>query len=70
VEESNRLEEALAKLDPESRRVVEVWLEGLGHSEAAEMLGLSERAFAVVRMNAIERLRRLLGQEAEAWESN
>ncbi len=70
MEESNRLEEALAKLDPESRRVIEVWLKGLSHSEAAETLGLTERAFAVVRLNAIERLRQLLGQEAEAWESN
>jgi RNA polymerase sigma factor (sigma-70 family) len=70
VEESNRLEEVLAELAPESRRVIEVWLEGLSHSEAAEMLGLSERAFAVVRMNAIERLRQLLGQETAAWETN
>jgi DNA-directed RNA polymerase specialized sigma24 family protein len=70
VEKPNSLEKALAKIDPESRGVIEVWLEGLSHSEAAEVLGLSERAFAVVRVNAIERLRRLLGQETESWETN
>ncbi len=70
MEKSDRLEEALAKLEPESRRVIEVWLEGLSHSEAAEILGLSERAFAVARINAIDKMRRLLGQETAAWESN
>jgi hypothetical protein len=70
VEESNRLEEALAKLDPESRRVIKVWLEGLSHAEAAKILGLTERAFALIRLNAIERLRRLLGQETATWETN
>ena len=70
MENPSRLGEALSQLDPETRRVVELWLEGLSHSEAAEILGLTERAFAIVRLNAIDRLRRLLGQEAETWESN
>lgn len=70
MENPRRLDEALSQLDPETRRVVELWLEGLSHSEAAEMLGLTERAFAIVRLNAIERLRRLLGQETEVWERN
>ena len=67
MENPSRLDEALSKLDPETRRVVELWLEGVSQSEAAEMLGLNERAFAVARMNAVERLRRLLGQ---VWERN
>lgn len=70
MEKPSRFDEALSKLDPESRRVIDLWIEGLSHSEVAEILGLTERACAIVRLRAIEQVRRLMGQESligEEW---
>lgn len=73
MENPTRLAEAIARLDPESRRFVEVWLAGLGHSDAAKSLGISEQAFVLLRRVTIEKLRELLGEQpadSPVWECN
>lgn len=59
----SRLEGALALLDARSRHIMELWLEGESVAEIAEIIGLPERAVAVIRGASIWRLRELIAQE-------
>lgn len=66
----SRLNGALALLDARSRHVMELWLEGKNLGEIAEIIGLPERAVAVIRGSSIWRLRELIAQEPYPEELN
>ena len=63
IAQGSRLDSALALLDARSRHVMELWLEGESLGEIAEIIGLPERAVAVIRGTSIWRLRELIAQE-------
>lgn len=52
----NRLEEAMASLDPLSRKVMQLWLNGLDRTAIAAEMGLGEEMVSVVSMTAYEAL--------------
>jgi DNA-directed RNA polymerase specialized sigma24 family protein len=60
----SRLEKALSLLDPPSRRVVSLWLEGKTDGEVAASLGLPERIVAALRARALACLRDSIALEA------
>ena len=66
----SRLEGALALLDARSRHIMELWLEGESLREIAEIIGLPERAVAVIRGSSIWRLQDLIAQEPCPEEAN
>jgi len=60
----NRLEEALSLLDPPSRRVMELWLQGATVGDMATQLALPTRALEVMRKRAIAKVREFIAQRA------
>ena len=68
--QGSRLDSALALLDARSRHIMELWLEGTSPREIAEIIGLPERAVAVIRGTSIWRLRELIAQEPCPEEGN
>ena len=58
----SRLNDAMALLDPQSRRVMELWLEGASPDEISHTLGLSERAVMVIRGSSLWILRDLIAR--------
>ena len=60
----SRLDGAMALLDSRSRHVMELWLEGESHQEIATVIGLPERAIALIRRSSLWRLQDLIAQEA------
>lgn len=62
----SRLDDAMALLDSRSRRVMELWLEGVSHQEIAKIIGLPERAIALIRRSSLWRLRDLIALKAAA----
>ncbi len=58
--QGSRLDNAMALLDPRSRHIMELWLDGESLAEIAEIIGLPERAVAVIRGSSIWRLRELI----------
>ena len=57
---------ALESLKPSDREVLELrYLEGLSNFEAAAVLGVGESAVGMRHIRALERLRHLLGEDAE-----
>ena len=59
----SRLENALALLDLQSRRVIELWLKGKTSSDVAEEMALPERAIEVIRIRAIVKAREFISQQ-------
>jgi DNA-directed RNA polymerase specialized sigma24 family protein len=45
---------------------MELWLEGESHQEIAKIIGLPERAIALIRRSSLWRLRDLIALEAAA----
>lgn len=62
----SRLDDAMALLDSRSRHVMELWLEGESHQEIAKIIGLPERAIALIRRSSLWRLRDLIALNAAA----
>lgn len=59
-ESQDRLGEALSRLDPRSRRLVELWLAGLGRREIAAEMRIRDDVVAAIGGTAFRRLRQLL----------
>jgi len=62
VEAPGRLGEAMALLDPQSRRLMELWLEGLTRQEIATELQLCEETVSTIIDMVFKQLRTLLSQ--------
>jgi RNA polymerase sigma factor (sigma-70 family) len=60
IETQGRLGEAMALLDPQSRRLMELWLEGLTRKEIATELQLCEETVSTIIDTAFKQLRTLL----------
>lgn len=56
----SRLDNALAQLDPQSRQIMELWLEGVTDSDVASQLALPERVVEVIRARAFWQVRELM----------
>ena len=62
IETQGRLGEAMALLDPQSRRLMELWLEGLTRKEIATELQLCEETVSTIIAMVFKQLRMLLAQ--------
>jgi len=62
IEAQGRLGEAMALLDPQSRRLMELWLEGLTPKEIATELQLCEEAVSTIIHTVFKQLRTLLAK--------
>jgi DNA-binding NarL/FixJ family response regulator len=62
VEAQGRLGKAMALLDPQSRRLMELWLEGLTRKEIAMELQLCEETVSAIIDMVFKQLRTLLSQ--------
>jgi RNA polymerase sigma-70 factor (ECF subfamily) len=62
----DRVRAVLSCLKPHDREMLVLrYLEGLSNAEAAAVLGLAENTAAMRHLRALERVRALLGDEAE-----
>jgi hypothetical protein len=61
----DRLGEALVRLDPRSRQLVELWLAGLGRREIAAEMRIRDEAVAVLGEQAFRHLRLLLDGDSQ-----
>lgn len=59
----SRLDNALAQLDPQSRQIMELWLEGVTDSDVASQLALPERVVEVIRARAFWQVRELIARQ-------
>lgn len=64
-EPQGRLGEALSRLDPRSRRLVELWLAGLGRREIAAEMKIRDEVVAVLGEQAFRHLRLLLDGDSQ-----
>ena len=62
IETQGRLGETMALLDPQSRRLMELWLEGLTRKEIATELRLCEEAVSTITGTVFKQLRSLLAR--------
>ena len=62
IETQGRLGEAMALLDPQSRRLMELWLEGLTRKEIAMELQLCEETVSTIIDMVFKQLQTLLAQ--------
>lgn len=62
IETQGRLGEAMALLDPQSRRLMELWLEGLTRKEIATELQLCEETVSAIIDMVFKQLRTLLSR--------
>jgi DNA-binding NarL/FixJ family response regulator len=62
IETQGRLGEAMALLDPQSRRLMELWLDGLTRKEIATELQLCEEAVSTITGTVFKQLRLLLAR--------
>ena len=62
IEAQGRLGEAMALLDPQSRRLMEVWLEGLNPKEIAKELQICEETVSTIVDMVCKQLRMLLAK--------
>lgn len=60
IETQGRLGEAMALLDPQSRRLMELWLEGLNRKEIVMESKLCEETVSTIIDTAFKQLRTLL----------
>jgi DNA-directed RNA polymerase specialized sigma subunit len=56
----------MVMLSPISRRVVELWLEGLSKSQIAAEVGLGEEDISRIGIRAIEQVRAILDRSSDA----
>ena len=54
--ERSRLEAAMAGLDPWSRRLMQLWIEGKSHPEMATALGITEEELLAALTTSVQRL--------------
>jgi DNA-directed RNA polymerase specialized sigma24 family protein len=52
----------MSELEPQARRVMELWLEGRSHAEVAAIVGLPPRAIAAIRSASLRRLRERIAE--------
>ena len=62
IEAPNRLGSAMAVLDTQSRRLMELWLQGRSRAEIAAEMRLSEDTAAAVIDRAFHEVRRMLAR--------
>jgi len=62
VESQSRLEDAMIWLDPQSRRVMELWLMGLDRSAISRELAMDEDTVVAACGAAFQQLRMLLAK--------
>lgn len=62
IEARGRLGEAMALLDPQSRRLMELWLEGLTREEITNELKLCEETVSTIIAMVFKQMRTLLAQ--------
>ena len=62
IETPNRLGSAMALLDPQSRRLMELWLQGRSRTEIAAEMRLSEDTASSLIDRAFHELRRMLAR--------
>ncbi len=62
VESQSRLEDAMIWLDPQSRRLMEMWLMGLDRKAIARECGIDEGTVVASCGAAFQQLRMLLAQ--------
>lgn len=62
IEARGRLGEAMTLLDPQSRRLMELWLEGLTREEITNELKLCEETVSTIIAMVFKQLRTLLAQ--------
>jgi DNA-binding NarL/FixJ family response regulator len=62
IEAQGRLGEAMTLLDPQSRRLMELWLEGLTREEITNELKLCEETVSTIIAMVFKQLRTLLAQ--------
>ena len=62
IEAQGRLGEAMALLDPQSRRLMELWLEGLTPKEIATDLQLCEEGVSTIVDMVCKQMRTLLAK--------
>lgn len=60
----SRLDNALSQLDPQSRQIMELWLEGVTDSDVASQLALPERVVEVIRTRTFWLVRELIARQA------
>jgi hypothetical protein len=53
----SRLEDAMASLDPLSRKIMQLWLDGLDRTAIAAEMGLGEEIVSAVSTTAYDQLR-------------
>lgn len=56
----DRLQEAMASIDPLSRKVMQLWLNGLDRTSIAAEMGIGEEMVSVLSTTAYEKLQRAL----------
>jgi len=64
VNTRSRLDDALALLDPQSRQVVRLWLEGEGDGEVAVRMDLPEPIVASIRSRSLSRVQESIARES------
>jgi len=64
VNTRSRLDDALALLDPQSRQVVRLCLEGEGDGEVAVRLDLPESVVASIRSRSLSRVQESIARES------
>ena len=62
IEARGRLGEAMTLLDPQSRRLMELWLDGLTREEIANELKLCDETVSTIIAMVFKQLRTLLAQ--------
>ena len=62
IDTQGRLGEAMALLDPQSRRLMELWLEGLNPKEIATELQICEETVSTIIDMVCKQMRTLLAQ--------
>jgi len=62
IDTQGRLSEAMALLDPQSRRLMELWLEGLNPKEIATELQICEETVSTIIDMVCKQMRTLLAQ--------
>ena len=62
IEAQGRLGEAMALLDPQSRRLMELWLDGLTREEIANELELGKETVSTIIAMVFKQVRMLLAQ--------
>lgn len=60
----SRLDDALALLDPLSRQIMELWLQGATSGDIERQLALPSRILEVMRARSLTKVREFIAQQA------